>query len=87
MPTKKNWTDFGDDAEAIAQKPKAECGIKKLLDSLPAHGKRAVEGAFARKELTHASLALALKVRLGDKAPNAFTISRHRRGLCQCERR
>ncbi|MGW0939084.1 hypothetical protein [Streptomyces sp. NPDC002666] len=62
---------------------KGGCGVGKLLTELGDQGAQ-IGAALDRPEITHQAIAAALKRRIGADAPSAFTVGRHRRGLCKC---
>lgn len=78
-----NWDSLID--EIKAQKPKAVCAVGKLLESLEPEPRMFVISALERRdEISHPALHEALRRRVGDKAPTAYCIGRHRRGQCSC---
>jgi hypothetical protein len=71
-------------AEKIRQRP---CSVRTLLDSLDekARGHVTIALGVEGQGISHQALHEALRERVGNTAPSAFSIGRHRRGQCSCK--
>lgn len=79
------WNDFTAEVESTSGRRAPGCSVGKWLSTLTQEGRDAVEAALARKgELTTSAIGLAIRKRGADISD--FTIGRHRRGLCSCEK-
>jgi hypothetical protein len=73
---------FISDAEGESQPRKMGCGVQSLLENLAEDDAEQVKAAFARADITHQAISRALKRR--GLSLSAFTVGRHRRGICSC---
>lgn len=77
------WEDF--EADVTTVRPhRGVCGVRMLLDSLTSEARDKVSAALDNQQLSNSSIATALRKRLGEHAPRAYTVGRHRRGDCSC---
>lgn len=79
------YDDFLDDAAGDSNPHlKRGCGVGKLLTELGDDADQ-IKAALDRPEITATAIEAALRRRSAGKAvPSAFTIGRHRRGVCKC---
>jgi hypothetical protein len=79
-----DWEDFEDDVEVFSVRPTPRCGVGLLLEALELRDREGVLTAMARPEIPHSAISKAFNKR-GHKISD-FTVGRHRRGACTCEK-
>lgn len=82
-----DWDDLGEEARSHALQHGPQCGILRMILRLPEVDRLGVLAVVEDPEVPAASLRRALVKRLGDKAPPVYSITRHRRGECNCNRK
>lgn len=82
-----SWDDLGEEASSHALQHGPQCGISKMIQRLTEADRAGVLAVVEDPEVPAASLRRALVKRLGDKAPPVYSITRHRRGECNCNRK
>lgn len=84
-----DWETFGSDvkeqARAVQRGPR--CGMGVLLENSEPHAREILQRVLDDRGNSTASIARALRNRLGEDAPRVFTIGNHRKGNCLCSRR
>ncbi|MFJ9848602.1 hypothetical protein [Streptomyces sp. NPDC101150] len=78
------WDDFVSEVERETFNRGPECTVKVFADGLDSDARTAVVNAMSNRKLTSSGIYRALRARVGDIAPSAHTINRHRRGDCKC---
>ncbi|MEU3052218.1 hypothetical protein [Streptomyces griseus] len=73
---------FISDAESESQLRRTGCGVQTLLEKLAEDDADQVRAALGRADITHQAISRALKRR--GLTVSAFTVGRHRRGICSC---
>ena len=79
------WDDFLEAAEGLSGTNYQKCGIALLLEKVDDEARKMIEVAMGRPELTSSAIMAALKQRMSVKA-SEYTLRRHRRGLCSCQK-
>lgn len=79
-----DWSDFGQEVEAVDGGRGPRCAIRVLLDKLPEADARQVEKVLNNPAVSHVAIEKAFRSRLGDKAPSEWSIGNHRRDKCRC---
>lgn len=85
MGETSSWAGFAEEAKARRPKGPA-CGVALALALVPAEDRTQVEAVIGDRDVQATAVARALRARLGDTAPAAFVIQRHRRRECSCNR-
>lgn len=79
------WDEFESEVhQASSIIRSGKCGVRLMLDQLKPEARKAVEATLANEARPHSAIAAALKRRVPDIAPRAYTVARHRRGECSC---
>lgn len=60
------------------------CGVSDFLQSLPGEDADKVEDVLNDRAVSAAAIHIALRRRVGDKAPTQYLIGVHRRKACSC---
>ena len=60
------------------------CSLGRLLDRLGDDDRTEMVAALASDHVSGTGLYRALRKRYGQSAPSAYTVQRHRRGVCAC---
>lgn len=81
-----DWSNIGSDARARSARPGPTCSVKVLLDSLLPADAAALRKAIADPTIRVTGLHRALRERLEDAPPSAWSLSAHRRNDCACTR-
>lgn len=79
-----DWSKLRDEAKSEGFYRGPGCSVGMFLASLTAKERAQVESVIADQQLQGSAIARALHNRVGDDAPNAHSINRHRSDRCVC---
>lgn len=82
-----DWTEFETAVAAATTRTGGECSVARMLRELPDDGRTAVQDALNGDNIQVSAIARALRARIGDTAPGAYALRRHRRTDCSCGRK
>lgn len=78
------WEDFEAEVAITSRPTGGKCGVHGMLKALDDHARETVKAVLANPSHSNAAIAAVLRKRVGDAAPRAYTVGRHRRGDCSC---
>lgn len=82
-PTDQVWSGL---AEEVRDLLVPKCSVRVFLNSIESTADRdLVEGLIHHPKLSPSQVTRLLKSRVPDVAPSEHALTKHRRGLCQCE--
>jgi len=81
----KHWSNFGAEVRDQALPKGPSCGVGRLLRGLHPEAREEIEKALGDGNLSTTAIHRALRTRLGQGAPSAWTLGNHRRGNCRCQ--
>ena len=80
-----HWSEFEGEVKERTLSRGASCSVGRLLRNLHTEARDAVNAVLDKEELPATAIHRALRERIGDRAPSAWTIGNHRRGGCNCK--
>lgn len=79
-----DWSKLRDEAKSEGFYRGPACSVGNFLATLTAKERATVEAVIKDRQLQGSAIARALHNRVGDDAPNAHSINRHRNDRCVC---
>lgn len=82
----EHWSAFEGEVKQRVHPKGTVCSVGALLDSLHDEARGIVEATLSNPRLPATAIHRALRARVGDDAPSAWSVGNHRRGYCRCGR-